>query len=159
IREKFGDLPAPGTKQAMIDALREYESNHTGECVEIPSEDQFYGISKGVNRLEKHIQWVFVPAVKDASDEHIEATKTALGNLWERTGRMKGAFKEALDKLRSNAGQEYQKVLDSQQAALKDLSDSLSRRLGEWAHPDASVKLEWYNDEQTAIKIAEPLAQ
>jgi predicted ATP-binding protein involved in virulence len=159
IREKFGDLPAPGTKQAMIDALREYESAHAGDCVEIPSEDQFYGVSKGVNRLEKHIQWVFVPAVKDASDEQIEAKKTALGKLLERTVRTKVAFNEPLEKLRSDAGEKYQKILDEQQAALTDLSDSLSRRLGEWAHPDTNVKLEWHNDEQTAIKIAEPLAQ
>ncbi|HZL36820.1 MAG TPA: AAA family ATPase [Tepidisphaeraceae bacterium] len=159
IREKHPDLPAPGAKQAMIDALHGYESTHATKCVEIPSEDQFYGISKGVNRLEKHVQWVFVPAVKDASDEQIEAKKTALGTLLERTVRTKVAFTEPLGRLRAEAGKEYQRVLDEQQAALKELSDSLSHRLGEWAHPDASVALEWRNDEQTSIKIAEPLAQ
>lgn len=159
IREKHGDLPAPGTKQAMIDALHAYEADHAEKCVPIPSEDQFYGVSKGANRLEKYIQWVFVPAVKDASDEQLEAKKTALGMLLERTVRTKVTFKEPLGKLREEFGSRYQKILDEQQGVLAELSKSLNDRLGEWAHPDTSLSLEWHNDPQTSIKISEPLAQ
>lgn len=158
IREVHVELPAPGIKQAMIDALRAYEAARPEKCLEIPSEDQFYGFSKGGNRLAKYIQWVFVPAVKDASDEELEAKDTALGVLLARTVRMKVAFKEQLDALRAETGEKYQTVLDGQQAALKDLSDSLTSRLGHWAHPDATVKLAWQNDQQASIKIAEPLA-
>jgi putative ATP-dependent endonuclease of the OLD family len=159
IREQHPDLPAPGTKQAMIDSLREYEGSHVDKCVLIPSEDQFYGVSKGANRLEKYIQWVFVPAVKDASDEQLEAKKTVLGMLLERTVRTKVTFKKDLDALREELGGKYQAVLDAQQGALKELSDSLNRRFSEWAHPDTSLMLEWQNDQQNAIKVAEPLAQ
>jgi energy-coupling factor transporter ATP-binding protein EcfA2 len=159
IRDNHADLPAPGTKQAMIDALRDYESAHADECVLIRSEDQFYGVSRGANRLEKYIQWVFVPAVKDACDEQLEAKKTALGMLLERTVRTKVMFKEPLDALRTEFGGKYQAILDAQQSSLKELSDSLTRRLGEWAHPDTSLKLEWQNDQLNSIKIAEPLAQ
>jgi len=38
------------------------------------------------------------------------------------------------------------------------LSKSLTERLGQWAHPDTSVKLEWQNDQQNSIRIVEPLA-
>lgn len=159
IREKYADLPAPGTKQAMMEALRVYEASKPTQCTEIPSEDQFYGISKGVNRLGKYIQWVFVPAVKDASDEAVEAKKTALGILLERTVRTKVGFKDALDKLRAESGGKYQTILNERQDALKDLSTSLTNRLGQWAHPDTTIALEWKHDEQTAIKITEPLAE
>lgn len=159
IRETHPDLPSPGTKQAMIDALRAYEGTHADQCILIPSEDQFYGVSKGANRLEKYIQWVFVPAVKDASDEQLEAKKTVLGLLLERTVRTRVTFKEHLDKLREELGGKYQAILDAQQGMLKDLSESLNRRFGEWAHPDTSLMLEWQNDQQNSIKIAEPLAQ
>lgn len=159
IREHYGDLAAPSTKQAMIDGLRSYEAAKPDQCVEIPSEDQFYGISKGVNRLAKHIQWVFVPAVKDASDEEVEAKKTALGVLLERTVRMKVAFKEPLDKLHQETGEKFQAVLDENQGTLKELSDSLSTRLGQWAHPDTSIVVQWHNDVNASIKITEPLAR
>ena len=87
IRKKYLELPSPGTKDAMIEALRSYEESHHEICEEIPSADEFYGISKGKNLLEKHIQWVYVPAVKDAATEQAEARNTALGKLLARTVR------------------------------------------------------------------------
>ncbi len=51
LRQNREGLPAPGSKQAMIQALREYESARGDECDLIPSEDQFYGYSKGTNLL------------------------------------------------------------------------------------------------------------
>lgn len=158
IREKHPELPAPTTKAAMIEALRTYEAARPDQCSEIPSNDDFYGFSRGSNRLAKHIQWVFVPAVKDASEEELEAKDTALGILLARTVRMRVAFKQQLDDLRSETDGKYQAVLKSQQEVLTELSSSLTGRLSHWAHPDTSVKLEWQADQQTAIKIAEPCA-
>lgn len=159
IREKHGELPAPGTKQAMIDALREYESKHAELCVEIPSEDQFYGISKGVNRLGKYIQWVFIPAVKDASEEELETKKTALGTLLERTVRTTVGFKEPMEAILKEAGDRYQQALGEKQAALADLSKSLTAKMGQWAHPDTSIDLQWRYEEGTSVKVADPYAQ
>jgi len=65
----------------MIQALRAYEEEHPETCEELPSGDEFYGVAKGKNHLEKYIQWVYVPAVKDASSEQAEAKATALGKL------------------------------------------------------------------------------
>ena len=63
----------------MKQFLRDYETEHPELCELIPSEDQFYGFSKGRDRLEKHVQWVYIPAVKDPTSEQIEARNTALG--------------------------------------------------------------------------------
>jgi predicted ATP-dependent endonuclease of OLD family len=158
IREQHGELPAPGTKQAMIDALREYEAAHANLCVEIPSADQFYGISKGVNRLGKYIQWVFIPAVKDASEEELESKKTALGSLLERTVRTTVGFKEPMDAILKDAGDKYQTALAEKQDALKELSKSLTAKMGQWAHPDTSIDLQWQYEEGTSVKVAEPYA-
>ena len=75
----------------MTKALREYEAARSDECELIPSEDQFYGFSKGANRLAK-LQWVYVPAVKDATSEQVEARNSALGKLLARTVRSKTNF-------------------------------------------------------------------
>ena len=47
LRKTHPDLLAPGTKDAMKTALNDFESGRPDECVLIPSEDQFYGFSKG----------------------------------------------------------------------------------------------------------------
>jgi energy-coupling factor transporter ATP-binding protein EcfA2 len=142
LRKTYPDLPGSGTKQKMIESLQEYETAHGEKCQLIPSEDQFYGVSRGVNRLEKHIQWVFVPAVKDASTEELEAKNTALGKLLMRTVRSKVSFDDSLSTLLTETRGRYQSVLSEQQAALSELSESLTKRLGEWAHPEARLTVE-----------------
>lgn len=158
IRKQYEDLPPANTKTTMATALREYEESHDKLCDEIPSEDQFYGVSKGADRLGKHIQWIFVPAVKDASEEAVESKKAALGTLLERTVRSKVSFGDDLDAIRSNASEEYQKLLNKNQGVLSDLSSSLSKRIGQWAHPDTSINLEWKHDGENAIRVPDPLA-
>src|SRR5690606_13667118 len=61
-QKQFPDLRNATSKADMIEALQEYEVAHAENCNLIPSEDQFYGASRGANRLAPHIQWVFVSA-------------------------------------------------------------------------------------------------
>lgn len=159
IQKTFSNLPPVGTKDAMIEALRKYETEHPDQCELIRSEDQFYGVSKGANRLAQYIQWVYVPAVKDAATEQLEARDTALGKLLARTVRAKTNFEEAVRVLRTEMQEQYQKLLDTNQDVLKDLSVSLRTRLTEWAHPEATVKLEWRQDPEKSVRVEEPLAK
>lgn len=158
IREGFPDLPAPGIKDAMIQALRDYEAGRPDECELIPSEDQFYGFSKGANRLAKHIQWVYVPAVKDATSEQVEARNSALGKLLARTVRSKTNFDQTVKALRADIQRQYQTLLDDNQKALNDISQALQTRLSEWAHPDARLRLHWKQDPDKSVRIEEPWA-
>jgi predicted ATPase len=157
LRERF-DLPKASTKDGNRDALRSYEDARPDECELIPSEDQFYGVSKGANRLAEFVQWVYVPAIKDALTEQVEAKDSALGKLLARTVRAKTNFAERLSVLRSATSQAYQDLLADNQSALDDISSSLSKRLSEWAHPDTSLKLEWQQDKERSVRIDEPWA-
>jgi putative ATP-dependent endonuclease of the OLD family len=159
LKSIYASLPSPGTKQSMVDALRQYEETHPNECTLIPSEDQFYGFgAKGKDLLEKYIQWVFVPAVKDASSEQLEAKRTAFGQILERTVRSKMSFTEPIQKLRDDAFKKYGELLGSYEKNLEDLASVLTARLRDWAHPDARIKLSWQND-LSKVSISDPVAQ
>jgi energy-coupling factor transporter ATP-binding protein EcfA2 len=159
LRLKYSALPAPGAKAAMLDALRKYEEAHPDECTLIQSQDQFYGFgAKGKDLLEKYLQWVFVPAVKDASSEQLEARRTALGQILERTVRSKMSFSEPIKKIRDDAFEKYTQLIATFGKDLNDLSLSLTKRLRDWAHPDARVKLMWQSD-LSKVSIADPVAQ
>ncbi len=158
LRETCPDLPAPGTKDAMIQALHDFEAARPGECKLIPSEDQFYGFSRGANRLAKHIQWVYVPAVKDATSEQVEARNSALGKLLARTVHSKTNFDETVMALRSEMQQQYQALLDGNQHVLDDISSALQTRISEWAHPDARLRLQWKQDPDKSVRVEEPWA-
>jgi predicted ATP-dependent endonuclease of OLD family len=159
IRQEVATLPAPGTKDAMTAALRDYEASKPDLCELIPSEDQFYGVSKGANRLAKYVQWVFVPAVKDATSEQIENKNTALGKLLARTVRASVNFEDEIEGLRERAQQQYAELIQAKQGSLNSLSTSLQKRLAEWAHPDAALRLAWRQDVGKSVQVQDPVAE
>lgn len=158
VRDNTG-LPSARTKSDMAEALRQHEAAHPEKCVLIPSEDQFYGVSKGQNRLEKYIQWVFMPAVKDASNEQLEAKNTAIGKLLARTVRSRMSFDQKITELKNFVDEKYRAILNDNQPALKSISNSLNSRISSWAHAGARLRLEWQHDVQKSIKIESPYAQ
>jgi energy-coupling factor transporter ATP-binding protein EcfA2 len=159
IKLSYPSLPPPGTKVAMIEALRQYEDAHPAECTPLESGDQFYGFgAKGKNLLEKHLQWVFVPAVKDASSEQLEAKRTALGQILERTVRSKMSFDKPLQDLRDDAFKKYKELLESYDKSLEDLARSLTTKLRDWAHAGTRVRL-WWQSDSSKVSVSEPVAE
>src|SRR5581483_2071710 len=159
LRGKFAGLPRPGSKDANYAALRAYEEANPENCVAIPSEDQFYGWAKGSNHIQRYMQWVYVPAVKDATAENIEASNTALGKLLGRTVRSKVNFDEQIKSLRLLALEEYKKIIEGQQEALNEISQALQARLVQWAHPEATARLAWREDGKKSVRVEEPIAK
>lgn len=154
----FPEIENATVKADMIASLRAYETKYPEYCVLIPSEDQFYGATRGANRLAPHIQWVFVSASKDATEESEESKASALGQLLARTVRSKVSFDEKITELRTEAKKQYQALLEAEQSALDDISNSLQNRLTSWAHPNLSAKVLWKQDPDKSIKVEEPFA-
>lgn len=159
IQKDFPDLPNINTKTGMYEALRKYEEIHKELCQPVPSEDQFYGFTKGKNHLSPYIQWIFIPAVKEASEEQLEARNTALGKILQRTVRTEVDFSEHIKHLRDNTREAYQQIIDNQKDILKTISTKLTKRMIEWAHPSASLELEWMQDPEKGVSITEPYAE
>jgi len=157
LREQYNDLPSISTKVGMENALREYEENHPELCELNRDDNQFYGWSKGENRLRKYLQWVYVPAVKDATTEQEEGKTTALGQLLERTVRTKVDFQEPINKLREDLAERYEKIIQQEQSVLDGLSQSLTARVQDWTHTGTKIKLNWHYNPDKSININEPL--
>ena len=157
IRSDFPDLPQVKAANAIEQQLREYEQSHPDECSLIPSEDEFYGFSRGKDRLEKYIQWIYVPAVKEASQEQLESKNTAIGKLLQRTVRLKVDFSAKLDTIKEDAKQNYSKLLQDNQKELAELSGSLEKRLQGWSHPSARMKIEWRLEPERAVRVDPPI--
>ena len=158
LKNTYEKLPASGTKDAMSNALNVYEADNPNECELIPSEDQFCGFKRGTNRLSRHVHWVYVPAVKDATSEQVEEKNSALGKLLAWAVRTKVNFDESIKKLREETQDSYQDLLAENQDTLNEISTSLNNRLSEWAHPEASLKLQWKQDLNKSIRVEEPWA-
>jgi len=55
LASEFSDLPSESTRDGMRQALRSYEESHSELCELMESTDQFYGWTRGVNRLAHHL--------------------------------------------------------------------------------------------------------
>ena len=146
LREQFPELPEATTGKAMQSALQEYENERPGKCSMEDAECQCYGFTGGLYRLADLVQWVYVPAVKDASTEQEEGNKTALGKLLERTVRAKIDFKSELGALEEEAEAKYEMILEGKKDALKDLGLAIQKSLRDWTNPRANLELEWQGD-------------
>ncbi|WP_243295605.1 AAA family ATPase [Geothrix mesophila] len=159
LKSAFPEVKSATAMDAMRDSLRAYEEEHPDRCVLMESPDQFYGVSKGDHLLNRHIQWVFVPAIKDAASEHREAKDSALGQLLNRTVRTRVSFKERLAVVKEEAAAKYQAILAESQGALEDLSAKLTEGLAQWATPDAGMGLVWHADRDKSVTVSEPYAE
>jgi putative ATP-dependent endonuclease of the OLD family len=156
LRQQF-NLPNPRSKEDKAEALRSYEAAHLERCVLIQSEDNFYGINS-TGKLATFVQWVFVPAVKDAGMEGQESKNTALGKLIARTVRARTNFDVELDTLKRETLEKYRELLDRNQVHLSEISQSLQRRLEAWAHPNVRLGIEWLSDPNKSVVVQQPLA-
>ncbi|MDQ8184084.1 AAA family ATPase [Pelagicoccus sp. SDUM812002] len=156
LRSEYDGIAAAPTKGDMEQALRDYEASNPDQCEELPSEDQFYGSNSG--KLNRYIQWVYAPAVKDAQEEGEESKKSALGQLLARTVRQKTNFGEKLEKLKSDTLIAYEKLLGENQSALDEVSGNLQRRLATWSHQNASLNLKWLTDSAKSVQVQDPSA-
>jgi putative ATP-dependent endonuclease of the OLD family len=157
LRQQFGDLPSARSKDDKAAALRQYEADHPDQCVLIPSADDFYGINS-TGKLAVFVQWVFVPAVKDACEEGQEAKNTALGKLIARAVRARTNFDAEIEALKTDVLNRYRELLDRNQVSLTEISQALQRRLEAWAHPNVRFGMEWQSDPARSVVIQQPVA-
>jgi energy-coupling factor transporter ATP-binding protein EcfA2 len=155
---EFPNVGKTPTKAAMKSALRAYEEARPEICSLEKSQDLFYGSTRGKGILEPFIQWIYVPAVKDASEEGEEAGNTALGKLLQRTVRQKVNFDADLAELNRTTREAYDALLEREQGNLSELSKSLEKRLCVFAHPGAGMAVEWLQGSEKSVRIDGPRA-
>lgn len=157
LRQQFADLPNARSKDDKADALRVYEAEHDDQCVLIPSPDDFYGFNS-TGKLAKFVQWVYVPAVKDASEEGQEGKNTALGKLVARAVRARTNFDAELEALKTETLEKYRGLLERNQESLTEISAALQTRLESWAHGNVRLGMEWLSDPEKSVVLQQPVA-
>ncbi len=159
IRDDYPELADVTTKSDMTAALREYEESHPQECELIDSEDQFYGFSRGVNRLGKHVQWAYIPAAKNIVEEGTESKGSVLGDLLERTVRSKIDFGPKLNELRNKTQEEYRKILNAESPILDEITAAIEKNLKIWSHPRVTAGVKWGQDLDRTVRLEAPTAE
>lgn len=159
LQERFDGIQSATNEGDRSAALAMYEEALPEDQKElVPSDGEFFGISKGVHKFQRHLCWVYVPAVKDASSESEEAKTSHLGKLIQHTIRSRMNYDAELERIRKEAFDAYSKLLSDQSSHLGELQARLSERLQAAVMTEADLKLDWKKDEKS-ISVLDPIAQ
>jgi len=143
-------------KDSKLDSLREYESSNITKCVKIESNDEAYGTVGPNPRISKYIQWILIPAVKDASDEEKEG-KNILTELISFAARKKTNFDQRMEDIEASVSKELDGLQKDQHNALQELTGQLNTEFQQISMGAEKIALKWEHD-STALNISPPKA-
>ena len=151
---KYSTLPSAGSKDAALDALKAWELANAGECTRQRDDGQFFGFTQvAQGYLGKHTRFIFVPAVRDASEDAAEGKGTPITDLMDMVVRSVLASREDLVKLKDESQKRYDEIMDpSRLTEMQDLAADLTVTLKQFT-PDACVLLSWEKGEEIAIPM------
>jgi predicted ATP-dependent endonuclease of OLD family len=138
------------------EALRVYENNNPTLNSSIPSNDRAFGIEGPVPRLRQFIDFVFIPAVKDAGDEAVEARNTAFSKLVDRAVRARLKIDERIEKIRGDAGAEIAAIANDHQEILGALANKIDQEYRKFNSVDSKIHLDWGTFDEKNLQINLP---
>ncbi len=151
---KFADLPEWSTVPATESVLKKWEEAHADRCTRKRDDGRFFGFSEvGQGYLGRFTRFLFIPAVRDASDDASEGRGSVLTELMDMVVRSVLANKEAVKKLREETQQKYEEIMRPDNLAeLQALEGKLSKTLQSFV-PSASVDLRWLPLDQVKLEM------
>lgn len=132
--------------------MQAWEETHADLCSRQRDEGQFFGFKEvGEAHLERYTRFLFVPTVRDASEDAAEGKGTVLSDIMDLVVRSVLAQREDVKRLQEDTQKRYDEIMDplrlaELQTLARDLSDTLKVYV-----PDASAHSTYNLDRPTAI--------
>ena len=138
----------------MPDILNHWEADNLDKCVRERDDGQFFGFKEvAQGYLGRYTRLLFVPAVRDASDDAAEGRGSVMTDLMDLVVRSVIASKEAVQKLREETQRQYEEIMDpANLTELGTLAERMTATLRTFV-PDASVDLRWVRLEDLSIPM------
>ena len=155
----YPELPSPKeakNKELKITALREYETSRPAQCVDIESNDEAYGTVGPIPKLRKYVKWIFIPAVKDASDEANEG-RNILSELVSFAARRKTNFDDRIAEIQEKVAKELVELQENQQSTLDDITSELNVNFRQISMGKERVEISWEHNSKD-LKVEPPKA-
>jgi len=148
------DLPGNASKDAIENALQEWENGHPDRLEWIQDEGQFFGFKEvGQAQLERFTRFILIPAVRDASQDATEARGAIISQLMDLVVRKTLAEREDIKQLREETQKKYKEIVDPNRLQeLQKLQETLTDTIQLFA-PETEVILAWQAAEDISIPL------
>jgi predicted ATP-dependent endonuclease of OLD family len=155
LTERF-DLPNWQNQTQAAEALRAFEEANSSLNKPLPSDDKAFGTEGPVPRLREFIDFVYIPAVKDAGEEAVEARNTAFSRLIDRAVRARLKIEERISAIRQSAKAEIDSIAKEHQEILTTLANKIEGEYKKFNAADSSLHLEWSSLDEKNLQINLP---
>ncbi|MDE0200770.1 MAG: ATP-dependent endonuclease [Caldilineaceae bacterium] len=157
-REEYSSLPAARSAEVALNSLEEWENENPRQCSPLRDDGQFFGFTEvGSGRLGQHTRFIYVPAVRDATEDATEGRGSSVTEIMDLVVRSALADRRDLIDFKQRTQDQYRELMEPESLKeLTDLSKGLSDTLQSYV-PDAKVVLQW--SELMDISIPMPQAQ
>lgn len=151
-------LPGNASGPQLEAALKEWETAHPERLQRMRDDGQFFGFKEvGRAHLERYTRFVYIPAVREASEDATEGKGKMLSELMDLVVRSALAQRGEVRKLREETQRSYDEIMDpSRLEELQELEAQMSGTLNNFA-PGAGVQLKWLP--RVPIDIPMPTAE
>lgn len=138
------NLTGNASRDEIEAALDEWEQNHPQDLRRTRDNGQFFGFKEvGEAKLERYTRFLYIPAVRDASQEASEGRGTVISELMDIVVRNALARREDLQKMWTEMYQKYREMVDPEKIEeLRTLQARLTETLSTFA-PGTEVLLSW----------------
>lgn len=150
----YAALPPVQRADQVPANLENWERDNFAECELGRDDGQFFGftnVAKGA--LQKSTNFVFVPAVRDASADSVDAKGAVIAKLMELVVRNAIQKRQDIREFQTRISQEFKEITDpAQLPELGGLAEVLSQTL-KMFYNEAGVALEWRPIEEFSIPL------
>ncbi len=139
----FSVLP-PWSNLAMVEEnLRQWENEHPEMCSRQRDDGQFFGFKEvAQGHLGKFTRFLFIPAVRDASDDSAEGRGSVLTELMNLVVRNVLATNEELARFKQQTQERYAEIIDpASKTELTNLASEMTTTLKTFI-PDSDVRID-----------------
>jgi putative ATP-dependent endonuclease of the OLD family len=157
-RNAFG-LPSQQSGTGVDGALLDWECRHPDELELVPDDGRFFGYRNvAAGKLDRYIDFVLVPAVRDAAADACDGRDSSLRRLVDAVISRSVAFEAPLDELSHSIAKDYAALLGRPELSLAELQSRMSRSIQRFA-PGASVDLSWGAAPDVRLTQPSPVAR
>lgn len=143
IREKYG-LPRWSNQGSALEAMKQWEENNQDKCERHRDDGKFFGFTGvGTGYLGRYTRFLFVPAVREASEDAQEGKGSLFSILMDLVVRSVIATREAYIKLKEETQASYEEIMNPDNLPeLQSLGENITKTLQNFV-PDAELQLSW----------------
>lgn len=152
----YASLPPWSNLGAVSDNLKQWEADHPDRCTRQRDDGQFFGFKEvAQGYLGKFTRFLFIPAVRDASDDSAEGRGSVLTELMDLAVRNALSTNNDLISFKREIQERYSEIIEpASRSELAVLADRMTRTLKTFV-PDSDVRvdLRWFLSPEISIPL------